>query len=184
MDKSELRKHIKDKFKSMGYQSIKSSHYKIYDDDYLIGFVSEPSIYCRGYCFTCGIIYLPDEKMMPFRGVFDFQWDFIFPWEPDDNPDVKACLERKLFRRDFEYNKYTMEQLERIFESNYDYFMKPLLDKEYGLSLFRNNWKRMKYKSVSKIRMICKRAGMDENEVLTFLKKTAEENLCEIESGI
>ena len=106
---------------------------------------------------------------MPFHGIFDFQWEFIFPWEPDGNPDVNTCLERKLLRRDFEYEKYSLSQLEQIFEANYAYFIEPLLDKEYGLNLFRSNWNRMEHKSISKIHMICKRAGINEDAVLSFL---------------
>lgn len=171
MEKAELRQYIKDKFKALGFQSRKSTHYKIIDNDYLIGFEMEPSTYCKGYCFTCGIIYLPDEQRMPFRGIFDLHWDFVFPWEPDGDPDVQRCIERKLLRRIFEYEDYSIEQLDRIFEANYNYFMLPLYDKNYGLDIFRSSWRRMQYYPVPKIEMLCKRAGLDAQEVLAFLGK-------------
>ncbi len=171
MDKTDVRKYIKEKFKTLGFQSKRKWHYRIYDGDYLIGFELEPSTLCKGYCFTCGIIYLPDELRMPFHGIFDFHWDFIFPWEPDADCDVQSCINSKLFRRVFVYEEYSVEQLDKIFNANYDYFIKPLMSKEYGLNLYREDWRRLESYPKSKIEMICSRAGINTQEVLRFLDR-------------
>ena len=171
MTKPELKDFIKDKFKSLGYQSRKSYFYKIVDEDYLIGFFLDPTGRTKGYYFICGIIYLPDSIKMPINGLFDLEWKFIFPWEPTSEFDVEKCLDTKLYKKVFEYEAYNLEQLEIIFSKNYAYFIDRLLDKEYGLDLFRKNWNRMNRFSAHSVDKICKRAGLDTDSVLKYLKK-------------
>lgn len=171
MTKAELNEFIKNKMKSLGYQTRKSYFYKIIDNDYLIGFFLDSTGRSRGYYFICGIIYLPDDIKMPINGIFDLEWKFIFPWEATDEFDIQKCLDNKLYKKVFEYEAYSLAQLEVIFAKNYAYFMNRLSDKEYGLNLFRNNWNRMNRFSVQSINKICERAGLDTQSVLEHLGK-------------
>ena len=170
MTRQELRAYVKDKFKKMGYQAQKSYLYKVFDDDYLIGFYLEPSSYVKGYAFVCGIIYLPDELCMPFRGVFDLQWEFQFPCKPEEKLDLSTYPENPKLCRVFEYEKFTLEQLEKVFEVNYEYFMVPLLDKNYGLDIFRSNWAVFNRFDTQSILKICQRAGIDSEKVFRYLE--------------
>lgn len=171
MTKEELKKYISRKMKLLGYQTRKSYYYRIIDEDYLIGFCLEPTGRSKGYYFICGIIYLPDSIKMPINGIFDLEWKFVFPWEPIGEFDIEKCIDNKLYKKVFEYEAYSLEQLEELFSVNYAYFIERLSDKEYGLDLFRNNWKRMNRFSVQSIDKICKRAGLDTAAVLKYLGK-------------
>lgn len=171
MTRNELRGYVKKWFNSRGFQSQKSYLFKVLDGDYLLGFYMEPTGLSKAYMFTCGIIYLPDNIKLPFHGVFDLQWDFIFPWEPNDEFDIHLCLERQKYRGVFKYEDYSIEQLEEILTQNYNYYITPLFDKEYGLCLFRDDWRLMNRFSVQSIEKLCNRAGLDVAEVRAFLKK-------------
>ena len=171
MTKEEMKKFISHKFTSFGYQSSKNIYYKVYDGDYLIAFELQSTGRSKDYYFTCGIIYLPDELKFPVRGVYDLQWDFIFPWEPVADFDINTALQSKLYRRVFDYEKYSLEILDQVFMENYRHFMLPLLDKSYGLDIFRNDWRTMRRFSEKSIDKLCKRAGLDSQTVLSYLGK-------------
>lgn len=172
MTRQELRAYIKDKFKKMGYQSYKSYFYKIYDDDYLVGFYLEPSTYVKGYSFIYGIIYLPDELKIPFRGLFDLDGSFRFPCDPDEELDLTTYLENPKLSHIFEYEEYTLEQLDKLFEINYEYFMVPLLDKEHGLDQFRDptKWFIFRRFAPQNVLKICQKAGIDSEKVFRYLE--------------
>jgi len=169
MTRSELRTFTQKKLKAMGYQAQKSYLYKIIDDDYLIGFHLYPSSYIKGYSFVCGIIYLPDELKMPLRGVFDLEWEFQFPFDPDGVFDLKDYPDRTKYMRVFEYEKYTLEQLEVLWDANFRFFMEPLTDKNYGLEIIRKDWNNLKRFAPENVLKLCLRANMDINKVFSFL---------------
>lgn len=172
MERKELRKYIRERFKSMGYQSYKSYQYKVLDDDYLIGFDLYPSTYTKGYYFDCGVIYLPDEYKIPLRGLYDYGNRFIFPNPPEIPFDIEKCKESRSFTTTFRYEEHTLEQLDEWFHQNYKYYMIPLLDKEYALERFRKDLRLMNAFKPKTIDKLCKRAGMNTQEVLRILGKT------------
>lgn len=171
MTKEDLIGFIKHRFVTLGFCCRKNIFYKIYDDDYLIAFELISTGRSKGYYFTCGVIYLPDEMKMPVHGIYDLQWDFIFPWESGFDFDLHVCIKSKRYRRVFEYEKYTLQELEKILDENIEYFMAPLLDKNYALDIIRNDWRIMKRFSKPSIDKLCKRAGLDTNIVLHYLGK-------------
>lgn len=176
MTKSELFAYVATKLKLLGYRSRRNYYYQIIDDDYLIGLFLDPSSYCKGYRFICGAIYLPDEQKMPFCGKFDIQRNFIFPLDSNSlvgSLDYIDSDSRELSTRNtiFEYENYTIEQLDKLFETNYSRFVVPLMNKEYGLEKFRDNWKSMNRFSKNNVMKICKRAGINSDEVLAYLGK-------------
>lgn len=169
MTKEELRSFVREKFKELGYQSRGNYFYKIFDDDYLIGFHLYASSYVKGFSFVCGVIYLPDKIKIPIRGVFDLQWEFQFPQEPEAMLDLSAYPDTRRLRRIFEYEQYTLEQLENFFEVNYAFFMAPLLDKNYGLNIIRNNWYHLKRFTPQNVLKLCQRADINSEDVFRYL---------------
>lgn len=171
MTKNELRTFIKEKFKSQGFSSQKSYLYKTIDDDYLIGFHLYPSTYCKGYSFVCGIIYLPDPFKIPLRGIYDLEWSFRFPVHPGGELDLKKYQDGARFTTVFQYENYSTEDLEVYFSMNYEHFITPLFDKEYGLQLLREDWHIMNRFAPQTIDKLCKRASLNTQIVLEYLGK-------------
>jgi len=174
MTKSELRTYVREKFKSKGFQSQKSYLYKIIDDDYLIGFHLYPSSYCKGYRFICGIIYLPDPFKIPLRGLFDLEWVFRFPVDSGSKLDLSKYEGNTQLTTVFEYENYSLAQLEEYFMMNYEHFITPLFNKEFGLELFRSDWRLMNRFSVQTVDKLCQRASLDTKSVLKYLGKPVE----------
>lgn len=172
MTRKELRTFVKDKFKAQGFSAQKSYLYKIIDDDYLIGFHLDPSSYGKGYRFVCGIIYLPDELKIPLRGVFDLEWIFRFPTDPTSKLDLSNYTWDRTLETVFHYENYSIEQLETFFEINYDYFITPLFDKEYGLEMFRKDWRLMNRFAPKTVFKLCERASIDAQAVFKHLGKS------------
>lgn len=172
MTKKELRSFIKEQFKTRGFSSEKSYLYKIIDDDYLIGFHLYPSTYCKGYSFICGIIYLPDPFKIPLRGLFDLEWSFRFPIHCSEELDLNHYQDATRFTTVFEYENYSLADLEAYFSMNYDYFIIPLFDKDYGLKMFRDDWRLMYRFSARNIDKLCSRASLDTQTVLRYLGKS------------
>ena len=156
---------------SAEYWPTKVNEIKVIDDDYLIGFYLYPSTYCKGYDFVCGIIYLPDELKIPLRGLFDLEWAFRFPIDPSDKLELSDYYGNRKLTTVLKYEKYTIEQLDLFFGINYDYFIKPLYNKEFGLDMFRHDWRLMNRFSVQTINKICHRASIDAQMVLEQLGK-------------
>lgn len=171
MTRTELRAYIKKRFKSLGFSSEKSYLYKIIDNDYLIGFHLYPSTYCKGYSFICGIIYLPDPYKVPLRGLFDLEWNFRFPRHPGGELNLNGHQSRTNYVTVFEYEQYSLEDIETYFSINYNYFIAPLFDKEYGLKMFRENWRLMNRFTAQTVDKLCKRAGLHTQTVLEYLGK-------------
>lgn len=171
MTRTELRRYVKEKFKEKGFRSEKSYLYKILDDDYLICFHLYPSSYCKGYSFICGVIYLPDEYKIPLRGLLDLEWCFRFPRDMDKELELDGYQSNPDLIAVFEYDNYTVEQLDKYFAVNYAHFVEPLFDKEYGLDCFRKDWRLMNRFSVKTVDKLCKRAGIDTQAVLQYLGK-------------
>ena len=172
MTKNELRAFVKEKFKQLGFSSQKSYLYKIIDDDYLIGFHLYPSSYCNGYKFICGIIYLPDSFKIPLRGLYDLEWTFRFPVGSSSKLDLSQYQRNAHLTTVLEYEEYSLAQLEEFFAANYEHFILPLYDKEYGLKMFREDWHLMNRFSVQTVQKLCNRASLDTESVLAALGKT------------
>lgn len=175
MTKEEFLGYVKQKFSSLGYRSRRLNFYKLIDDDYLVGFSVLGSSFCKGYSFTCGGVYLPNEFKIPFCGKFDLQRDFRFPMRPlNETRSINARNDdawKKYSHRYniFEYELFTSEELDFYFEENYKNIAEPFFDKNYGLDKFRNDWRLMKHMSKTTVINICDKAGLDIDDVLKFL---------------
>ncbi len=183
MERKEFRELIKKKFKSMGFKSTKSYWYKIIDDDYLVSFGLEPSTYGKLYQMCCGFCYLPDENVFPFDGYVatDREWNFLFPREAGGKLDLSEYdfnlhpgAGRNKYTVYFEYELYTEEQFEELFEINYRYIFEPMLTKGYGLDYFTVNVQHLNgitHGGNIKLKKICKILGLDVYEIAKILKK-------------
>lgn len=172
MTRQELRSYIKKKFKALGFQADRKYFYKIYDNDYLVGFYLNPDSCSKGYMFNCGIIFLPDDEFFPLTGYFDYPKQFFFPFDLNIPIDYSAYPDRRKIGPSillFEYEKYTLEQLEYYFSKNYDIFIKPFENKDYVYDLYRKDWRLMRHFEPQKVAMICERANLDKKDVFDFL---------------
>lgn len=183
MEKIEMHRFVRQKFKSMGFRTQKNKFHKLIGDDYLVG-VTMDAGYVKSYRFYCGMIYLPDEWKMPFKGVFDISRQYMFPETLNGGPDVQKWLHDPSQKSwtIIEYEKYTIEQLDMVLDANYEYFVKPMYDKEYGLQKYRDNWQYLRNVSPQKRNLLCRLAGLDVNAVNDFLNnlKPARQVLYEI----
>ncbi len=160
MEKKEFRDYIKSKLKSYGFQSRKSTFYKLIDDTFLVGFRLEASSYGGGYHLIFGTLILPDEIKWPFCGYFDNSIQLFFPRAGAEiNEESFPCgIE---WARTCNYPYLTEEQLDLVLQLNYEHFIKPRIAKESMLSLYRNNWLLMRIMSPYGIKKICALIGED-----------------------
>lgn len=182
MNKKEFRDFIKQKFKSMGFQQNNSGWYKFLEDDYVIGFDIDPS-YGKSYQCTCGCIYLTESQKNNFQfyGKYDWNYVFKFPRNPQCKLDIHLYervhknmyknLKEVAFAREsmviyFEYEKFSLEQLEEYFKTNYEYYFEPFFDKNYALSKLKNNIIHLGCCKPEKYSMFCKLLGFDEEELM------------------
>lgn len=165
MEKSEFKLYIKNRLKELGFHKRKDFYSKVMDENYLIGIDLDHSSYVKGYQFRCGIVYLPNEQRIPFRGIFDLKWNFYFPSEPGQKLD----FEKRPLKYIFEYEKYTIDEFKEFFEQNYEHYIIPLYDPGYGIELIRQDWKLLKRCDPQTIERLCKRIGIEYDEVMKFL---------------
>lgn len=171
MEKNEFRNYIKHRFKALGFQSQKSINYAILEQDYLIALELYPCTYGKQYQVICGVIFLPDEKKIPLRGIYDYQCNFRFPLEPDTPWDPGIPIQQQRWGIYLKYELFTQERLTSLIDYNIEQVMKPLYDRETVLNVFRDNWKMMNRFSVPTIEKLCSFANLDAQEVLSTLGK-------------
>ena len=168
MEKSEFKLYLRKRLKELGFDKKKDFYSKTMAGDYLIGIDLEHSSYVKGYQFRCGIVYLPNELRVPFRGLLDLKWNFEFPFELGEKLD----FEKKPLKYVFEYEKYTIEEFEELFAKNYEHYIIPLHDPNYGVELIRQDWKLLKRCDPQTIERLCVRMGIKYEEVMKFLCRT------------
>lgn len=175
VEKREFRNYIKSKLRTQGYQVQKSSFYKLIDKDYLVGFELHPSSYGKGYYLHFGVLFLPDEKKWPFCGLFDHQMQLVFPNCLNEEIDTLSFPNPPAWGRCCLYDEFSASQLDEILQLNYEHFIAPRLNKDYVLSLYRNNWKMMSWMNPSGIKKICGLIGADPYEVAEFLDRNLDD---------
>jgi len=114
---------------------------------------------------------LPDPYKIPLRGLFDLNWEFRFPVHPGGKLDLKNKQNCGCSTTLFEYEKYSLGDLDSYFNMNYNHFVAPLFDKEFGLQMLREDWRLMNIFSVQTIDKLCKRAHLSTQAVLDYLGK-------------
>lgn len=173
MERKEVRRTVKDYFKEKGFMSSKSCMYKIFDDDYLVGIDLDTAGFMKAYQMACFAIYLPEENLFPLTGFGELRRLFWFPETPGADivfpaPDESPADDMTFY---FEYELYTKEQFLNYLDANYNQVVTLLLDKEYGLNIYRNNWRKFAALRNDKNRIIklCHRTGLDPQEIFDFI---------------
>lgn len=130
--------------KELGFRSRGNGLYKILDDNYLIGIYMDHHSYCKGYYIEYGVIYLPNDEKMPFRGDFDWSSRFFFTTDPEDDLskyhfDVDEIDEDSYENITvyFEYDVFTLEELDAQLDLNIKKLLPALLDKNFVLEFYK-----------------------------------------------
>ena len=147
MEKREVQKFIKNKMKKLGFRSRGNGLYKILDDSYLIGIYMDHHPYSKGYFVDYGVIYLPDDEKMPFRGDFDWRGRFFFTTDPEDDLskyhfDVEEADENfpEKIVDYFEYDVFTLAELDAQLDLNIKKLLSALLDKNFALEFYKKEF--------------------------------------------
>jgi hypothetical protein len=179
MTKDEFRSYVKQKFKSMGFLSKKSVHYKFVEEDYIVCFELYPSSYGKAYQCICGAIILPSTNF-PLCGHYDITQNFQFPYNPECVLDftLPALDQHRQYDYKCEYEKYTFDQIDSFFDANISHILMPLYNKEVVLDYFRQDWRRFSYKDPNNIVNICNKAGIDIQAVFKFLGQKHVDLIC------
>ena len=180
MNRKEFRELVKNKFQHLGFQSNKSINYRLVDEDYIVCMELYPSSYCKGYQCICGSIFLPNEDKYPLCGRYDAREVFEFPRDPSDDLDLNlSAIERHMkYDTICEYSKFSVEQVNQYFDSNIQHFVVPMLDREYTLDIYRKEWRHFQYTRPENIVNICQKAGLDPQEVFSFIGKKHIDSIC------
>lgn len=180
MTQKEFRLFVKDKFRQLGFQSHKSINYRFVDEDYIVCMELYASSYCKGYKCSCGSIFLPNEEKYPLCGRYDAREVFKFPRNPADELDLSLSMMEQHMRYDTicEYSKFSLEQVNQYFDLNIQYFLVPMLDREYTLDIYRKEWRHFQYTRPENIVNICQKAGLNPQEVFSFIGKKHIDSIC------
>ncbi|MDO5576217.1 MAG: hypothetical protein Q4F84_03995 [Fibrobacter sp.] len=145
MKKKDVQKLVKDKMQQLGFTSIKTSknaHYKIFNNNYLVGIHLEHHPYCKGYFIDCGVIYLYDEQKEKFTGCnFDYGKGFLFTKESEDNLKNYNLEDRQddNLTDYFEYDIRSQEEFEEALDTNLKFYLGKFYNQQYLLNLFSND---------------------------------------------
>ena len=170
MEKKEFKNIIKEKLKTIGFKSRGNHHYKIIDENFLIGVSLFDRAYCKGYFIDYGIIYLPDEEKMPFNGDFDWSRKFWFPKDSTimlnryhlDN--LEECHQELMDY--FEYDKRSVDELEKSLDVNIEKMLSVLSDEKCAFKDYQNNLDMFVSLSEHEIKKFIKLGAVSKQAVL------------------
>ena len=166
----------------MGFKQKNSGWYKFIEDDYVIGFDIDPS-YGKSYQCTCGCRYLTEKEKnnFQFNACYDWRAVFKFPRNPQSELDIhfyekvheniyenlkEVAVAREAMGSHFEYEKFSLEQLEEYFNANYEYYFTPFFDKNYVLNKLKNDIRLLGCYKHDKFVMFCELFGYDEEKLI------------------
>lgn len=176
MEKKEIQMIIKRYFKEIGFRFKGTNGYNILDNDYLIGIWLEHHPYCKAYFINFGVVYLPDEYKMPFKGWCDWDNSFLFTKSrnkklKDYNINNLDCYDEKALVNYIEYEQYDeIEVLEQI-NLNIKNRMKVLYEKEFVLKYYSDNLETFASLPDYTIEKLIKLYDYDKKKINDFRKK-------------
>lgn len=171
MTKEDFQRVVKEKMKELGFSSRRGKYYMKVDADYVIGVSLDHSPYTHGYYVEYGALFLPDEKRWPFKGWYDWDSRFKFTGSgrielSDLHPGIYGDYDDQLVRECAEYEGRSEKNLAHELEVNYEKCIIPLLNKEFVLNDYRNNWIKFRGMPCDKIEKICRLADLNYDEVM------------------
>ena len=183
MKKSEFQKIVKNKLTELGFINNGINFHKIIDDDYLVGVCLDHNPYCKGYFIEFGVIYLPDEKKLPFDGFWDWDCTFLFTVDPCD--DLKKYDLEELWSHNdsltecFEYDIRTPEDLEYQLDLNLQKRLSVLDDKTFVLEYYHKNLDELIRLPVATISKLLNHYEYDREQVNTLRKEAGCYTKCD-----
>lgn len=176
MKKSEFQKIVKNKLTELDFINKGIKYHKILDDDYLVGVYLDHHPYCKGYFIEFGVIYLPDEKKLPFDGFWDWDCRFLFTIDPCD--DLRKYDIEELWPNNeclidyFEYDIRTPEDLEYQLDLNLRKRLSVLDDKNFVLEYYYKNLDQLIRLPVATISKLLNHYDYDREQI-NALRKAA-----------
>lgn len=170
MEKKEFQKAVKEKFKAKGFKARGNHYYKIIDDKYLIGASLIHRTYNKAYYVDYGIIYLPDETKLPFKGNFDWSKSFWFTKDYEKKLNryqldhVEECYHELTYY--FEYDVRSMESLEESMDVNIEKMLCVLSDEKCALKDYPNRMNRFVTLSEHEIKKFIRLGAVSKETVL------------------
>lgn len=170
LDKKEFQKIVKEKMKDKGFRSRGNHCYKIVDDKYLIGISLIHQSIGQGYFIDYGIVYLPDETKMPFKGDYDWSRKFWFTKDYDkelsryqlDNVE-KCCQELVDY---FDYNARSRESADELIDINIEKMLSVLSDPNCAFIDYQSNLDLFASLSEHEIKKFIKLGALSKQTVL------------------
>ncbi len=192
MEKKELQKFVKSKLKPLGFRSHGNYIYKTISDNYRAGIYLDHHPFCKGYFIEYGGRYfLNTDGESPFFPPFDWEERFLFTIDPAEDlskyihePDCRLVRAPGAKLVDyFEYDVRTLEDFERQFDCNMSELFEKVLDEQFILNKFREDWISLSILPAKTVEKITKLAGLDFDEVMAAgngSSRSMEELLAEL----
>ena len=182
MEKKEVQVIVKEKLKSYGFKSRGNNHYKMIEDDYMVGVSLDHHPFRKAYFIEYGGVFLPDEKKVPFCGFYDWMGWFLFTQNAEDNLEqLEQCLEKDIWGNGtelldyFEYDKKDKDSLIEALNINVEKKLLPIFDKEYILNDYRNDIDSLVTLPPDTVKKILKYGDFDMEEVEYQKKKSGKD---------
>lgn len=181
MEKKEFQKIVRDKMKVLGFRSRGNNHYKVLDDDYLIGVSLDHHPFCKGYFIDYGVIYLPDEEKLPFWGWCDWSASFLFTETPEDDltkyhiEDMDITDEYLVAY--FEYDIRSKEELDRALDINIEKRLLPLIGKQFVLKYYQKHMRELVDLPLNTVNKLISLGGYDRNAVYHLRRERGFEDV-------
>lgn len=172
MTKSDVKQILKRCMKEQNFSVQNGRYYKIVEDNYLVGVWLDHSPYGEMYNIYYGVIFLPDETKMPFKGWCDWEDCFWFTKNPKDDISkyplnrIDCTLPEGVDYR-VEYAIWSEESFEKQLRENLQNRLSRVMDKHNVLELYKSNWSLFRgipYETVEKI------AGLLELDYDTIIR--------------
>lgn len=173
MTKEDVKKILKQKMQALGFVTRQNKHYKILNEDYLIGVWLDHHPFCKAYYFEYGAIYLPDEEKMPFKGYCDWDKRFIFTKNPSDDLKNYDITETYIYGQElidyFEYDIRSSEELNYILDINIRKRLSLLYDKEYVLNWYKIHLTALRIYPRTTVDKIIRLAHLNKEEIYRII---------------
>ena len=173
MEKKEVQKLLKEMMKEYGFKSRGNHHYKIIEEDYLIGVSLDHHPFRKAYFIEYAALFLPAEEKMPsgkFCGFCDWNKRFLFTQNGDEEY-LRQGLEKSIWGDGtelvdyLEYDKRDIDSAKKEISVNLEKQLMLIYDKEYVLNIYRKNLSDLLDLYQKDVEKIMKYGGFDEDEI-------------------
>ena len=173
MEKKECQAFFREQMKALGFKTRGNYAHKMVEDDYLVGVWLDHASFSKAYYIVYGVIYMPDEKRLPFKGWVDWHRRFTFTTDPSDDLGQYPIENLngkfgKMLTDLFEYENRTFEDLGYSIKVNFEKRVLPVFDQSYVLDIYRNDWIEFRRVPYDTVRKLAGLMGIDAEKVIEF----------------